>query len=766
MRIHIVSSFHYDYLYLRGSEEYFQTSFRILDEALLLLEKEKDWCFTVEQGILLEEYLRRFPEKKDPMRRFAKEGRLVFAPGMYVMPDMNMTDGESLCLLVKYGKKFLRDTLGADPKACWIADCWGHHAQLPQLLKSCGYEGYFFWRCMRRDLKKNDFFWRGLDGTGIPVHWLSLGYACVNFPFGEALCHAEELSFAEGSAEKILEAAKKAFRHSREGDPVLLCNGGDFRMPQKTGPEIVRNLGRLPGYPEIFFSTPEKFLEEMKKKTLPEVSGEFNGTFQGTYSSNISIKQLLFRTRTALLARETFSALTGAQGVSEETWKRQLRHCFHDTVCGTICDDALKEVQDDLRSLEKSLSGKGPCLFNPLLREREEVLATEEGRRLEVKLAPLESRQTDSFEEMPPLREEKGEGSFENRFFRCSWAENGRIVSLRTKGGLECVDRNSAAFFGLPVMQMDCGDNWIYYETSMGSEGEAVALTGNYPDPLYLENAPEGLLNRNPVFPQVEEWKIFRSERECVIFQKGFLRFWKLKTEYSLQIAMDDFSPLLRYTLNILPQGKHFRLRSAFPTPFAGGKIHHGIPCGFQKRPSGEFPAEGWIHLGDPHGGIFLLNRGLPGNNADENGVLLLSLFRSVAMEYKCDSAGSFQENVPHTFEYAVLPHDGGLFGEENASCMENYLRPAVYAGAAYKGEWKALPANVRLLSLRKHGCGLFLRLCEVWGQEALYMPPCPYLVADALEEPLSSEKTASPLRFRPFELKNIVLVSQSKDPS
>ena len=134
MRIHIVSSFHYDYLYLRGSEEYFQTSFRILDEALLLLEKEKDWCFTVEQGILLEEYLRRFPEKKDPMRRFAQEGRLVFAPGMYVMPDMNMTDGESLCLLVKYGKKFLRDTLGADPKACWIADCWGHHAQLPQLL--------------------------------------------------------------------------------------------------------------------------------------------------------------------------------------------------------------------------------------------------------------------------------------------------------------------------------------------------------------------------------------------------------------------------------------------------------------------------------------------------------------------------------------------------------------------------------------------------------------------------------------------------------
>ena len=122
---------------------------------------------------------------------------------------MNMVDAESLCLLAKYGKKFLRENFDADASVCWIADCWGHHAQLPQILKSCAYKGYFFWRCMRRDVKKNDFYWQGLDGTEIFAHWLPLGYASISFPSKEAILHAEELNFAEGTSESILALMEK-----------------------------------------------------------------------------------------------------------------------------------------------------------------------------------------------------------------------------------------------------------------------------------------------------------------------------------------------------------------------------------------------------------------------------------------------------------------------------------------------------------------------------------------------------------------------------
>ena len=89
--------------------------------------------------ILLEAYWNAHPEKHALMRALAAAGRLVSAPGMYVMPDLNLIDGESLCRQVKLGRRWLREHLGIVPDACWIADCWGHHAQLPQILTRCGY---------------------------------------------------------------------------------------------------------------------------------------------------------------------------------------------------------------------------------------------------------------------------------------------------------------------------------------------------------------------------------------------------------------------------------------------------------------------------------------------------------------------------------------------------------------------------------------------------------------------------------------------------
>ena len=759
MELHIISSFHYDYIYLRSPEEYFEISFRILDKALEILEKEPDWCFTIEQTILIEEYLRRFPEKKEQMKRFVQAKKISFAPGMYVMPDMNMSDVESLCLQAKYGKKFLKETFGCDAKVCWIADCWGHHAQLPQILKKCGYEGYFFWRCMRRDVKKNDFYWQGLDKTNIFTHWLSSGYAGINFPSGEALLHAEELAFTGGTKENILSLMKEVSKYSEKDSPVLLCNGGDFRMPQETGAEVVRNLNKCKDFPRTGFSTPERYMEDACNKELPLISGEFNGSFQGTYSTNILIKQLLYRTRGKLFAKETFALLTGTEDVTEETWKKHLQHYFHDTVCGTICDSGLEEVIRHLRCLDEENTVKSDFLFNPLLRERNEVMELDGGKRVHVTLAPLESRSIKNFEEMSPLTEKTQAGIFENKFFKCSYDSKGRITSLTTAKGRELVNGGSPALFGLPVMNFDHGDNWVYYDSSVG---RATAFTDNRNDDLYAAEVDDKTLVRSVYYPNLEEYRILRSEKECVIKQKGFLKFWRLYIPFTLNIAMDGYSPVIRYKLDIQPNGKYYRLRAAFPTMIRKGKIFHGIPCGIQERPCGEFPAEGFIHYGDEKGGIFLLNKGIPGNNVDTNDVMLLSLFRSVAMEYKCDSAGSFNEGVPHTFEYAILPHDGEMYQEENASYIEKYLRGCVFAEKEYKGQWKALPANIRLYSMRKHPLGVFLRLGEMWGREnSVFSPGGKYRNSDALENCLSEELTGS-ISFSPFEIRNIILVRQT----
>ena len=102
----------------------------------------------------------------------------------------------------------------------------------------------------------------------------------------------------------------------------------------------------------------------------------------------------------------------------------------------------------------------------------------------------------------------------------------------------------------------------------------------------------------------------------------------------------------------------------------------------------------------------------------------------------------------------------GNIYCEENASCIENYLRPVSFAEKEYKENcWKALPGNVRLLSMRKHRRGIFLRLCEVWGQADTSIDlPGSYYIADALENCVDENCCSGEIRFRAFELKNLIL--------
>ena len=70
----------------------------------------------------------------------------------------------------------------------------------------------------------------------------------------------------------------------------------------------------------------------------------------------------------------------------------------------------------------------------------------------------------------------------------------------------------------------------------------------------------------------------------------------------------------------------------ALPTTLAEGVITQEIPFGAIERPKGEFPAQNWMDYSDGQKGVAVLNRGLPGNNVDDD-VMLLSLLKCTATE-------------------------------------------------------------------------------------------------------------------------------------
>ena len=770
MKIHIISTFHYDVIYLREYRSYLEESWKILDRALELLDREPDYKFTVEQILPVREYYDRFPERRMQMRRLALSGRLSFAPGMFVMPDMNMGGGETLFRQIESGRNWLRDHLGVAADACWIADCWGHHAQLPQMLSQSGYRSYFFWRGMDPEFQRNNFRWKGIDGTEIFTHWLPRGYSGIFFPGKkQSVANSEEQKMEEASAEEIARLAEQERRFGTS-EHILICNGGDFRMPQESAFSILREIRKQERFSRIGFSTPSEYAAAAAEEELPVYTGEFNALFQGTFSTNLPINQGVWRHTARLLAEEMFLAVQGKDSEClRAQWEVVQKLCFHDTVCGTICDAALESVLSDLRMLDLQ-SPSGNAVFNPTAHSRRETLELPDGRRLLADLKPFEVRPLQALPERFPFLPQEPEEKicFRNRYYTVSFRREGFICSLRTPRGTEWVDASSPAPFGSLVMQNDNGDNWQLYEGPIDGGSAAAAYSRNEPDPLERPDAADGIVNRQAFYPEIEEVRIFRS-RDCLrVLQSGRIAFWRNRVSFESSVECEEESPLIRWKIRIHTEGRHYRLRAAFPTLLRNGIVTHEIPFGLQIRGNSEYAAGTFCDYSGDAGGITLFNRGLPGNNVDPDGVMLLSVFRSAAMEYKCESALSFQEGKDLEIEFALMVRDE-TSPEPVMPEAERYAAPLMLVNAAVPPldlTSLNLPANVRISTLRSDGRSLFLRLYEGVGKATRLSLSLPekfrfWRNATALGDPMEPPVPLSvplELNLHPFEIRNLLL--------
>jgi len=773
MNIHLLPSFHYDVVYLKSYREYLDISLQIINRALDILVADPDYKFTVEQTILVEEFWNRYPERRRLLKELATTGRLEFSPGMYVMPDMNMIDGESMFMQAMIGFEWLQRTLGITPRSCWIADCWGHHAQLPQILSQAGYHYYFFYRCMRREVNRNNFFWQGIDGTAIKTHWLATGYANLHFPDRAQAENLLELDIAGVSPEAVNKLVNTISEFGADNH-ILICNGGDFCPPQPSTPNVVRMLNDAKQTPPISFSTPSEYMNALDWSSMPTFSGEFNSLFQGSFTSNIRIKQRNHYLGQRLQSLEKLAAVTRRKFDFTPAWKLLLKQQFHDAICGTICDDALAEIYRDYDQLENILDAAAialgddtdaavPTLFNPLSVTRSETVTLRD-RRYRVNLPPL------GFSPLPqpePAPETIAlPDHFANAFYHAEFDSQGYISKLKTVGGSELINHSAPCRFGHLVMQMDYGDLWMNFNAPINGGCPEAGYTGNTTDPLELPSVP--LINNRSYTAGVNHVQASRTSRELIIRQEGDLNFWAIKVGFSTEITLSEDSPVIRYRTEIKPSGRHYRIRAAFPSNIADGRIIHEIPFGWQEREAGEHAAQGWLDYSSAGAGLSMFNRGIPANNVDQ-GCLLLTLFRSVAMEYKTASVASYNENIPHSFEYAIMPHDAPDFGAITTQSQSFTTPPLMHlagGNAMPPEQYFCSSTGIHISALRVIGNDLFIRLYEATGAATatdLHLPAHIRAIApaDGLGNPTASfapvnRQTA--LSFHPFEIKSFLL--------
>jgi alpha-mannosidase len=308
-------------------------------------------------------------------------------------------------------------------------------------------------------------------------------------------------------------------------------------------------------------------------------------------------------------------------------------------------------------------------------------------------------------------------------------------------------------------MQIDNGDLWLNFDAPLSGGSMESAFTRNHPDP-YDRSKPDELVNRGTFRPRILSATLLPSEPGALhIEQRGELRFWRIVIPYTTRILLRESSRRIEFQTDLVPTGKNYRIRAAFPTRLGGGFCMHEVAFGIQERGEGEHAAQNWASLVDERAGLAILNRGTPGMSVDQ-GVMLLSLFRSVAMEYKTASSDSFQEGIPHTFEYAIVPHAPDALAEvvQEGQAFNFPPLPCKPAAPELTG-WEIKGAA--LSSLRRLKEGIFLRLYEPVGKPSSVTISLPkhlraFASADAFGRAIEEPRPCSEgidFKLKPFEI-------------
>ncbi len=687
----IIPHTHWEGAVFKTREEYLESDLPNILKALSLMKTHPDYRFVLDQVAYVKPFLDRYPEEAPAFRRFVSEGRLQIVGGNDVMLDVNIPSGESWIRQVLYGKGYYRTTLGTDVTVGWGLDTFGHHAQMPQLLKLAGYNSYWFQRGPRNNDVPSEFLWQGIDGTKIAAFWLPLGYGLF-YPAPKSL-----LEF-EGYARETWD---ELGRYSHWPDRVAMA-GADVSEPEDALPAMVHGSGRDTALPfTLRFGVPTDFESAVDKRVdRPTVSGELNPVFQGTYSSRIEVKQWMREVERALTTAEKLSALSAWLGGPRNdenlarAWEPVLFNQAHDLTSGTMVDKVYldtvrgyefsKSLADemveadihsiasriDTRASQAEQAGAIPVLvFNSLGWARTDIaevkvgfsssdvdsvaLTDSAGKEIPNQLVAAERYSTGGIKDtrvdfvardVPAL----GYSLYQilpqrksNSNSKRGPAEGSRTSMHHDSGSIE--NEYYRATFDLWTGEMtdllvksDSGG----WDALGGRPGNVVAREQDGGDfwELYgtLNGARLTAMTRKQGLP-LPGASHFSNEyvggdgetHEGPAFSEFHISHPFGEGGFATTVRLYPGVRRVEIKTRILNNDKFVRYRVLFPTSIKSGRRLDEIPFGSIERPADqEFPAQNWTDWSDGTRGVALINRGLPGSNVAD-GTLILSLMRS-----------------------------------------------------------------------------------------------------------------------------------------
>ena len=359
--IRAVGNSHIDMAWLWPWTETVEVVRNTFQSVLDLMREYPDLKFTMSSARTYEWMQEKYPAMFEQIKQRVKEGRWEVIGGMWVEPDLNMPDGESLVRQILVGKRYFQKNFGTDIKIGWNPDSFGYNWQLPQIYKKSGID-YFvtsklLWATDYTKFPYRLFWWESPDGSRL-LTYFPHEYANEFDPQQIT----QDFSFYAPSIYGSKLGANKDLPQM-----LYLYGIGDHGGgPTRTMLDQANRL-RDPNtvFPKIEFSTAKEFFadlsQELPNLKVPTWKDELYFEYhRGVYTSQADTKQRIRRDEELMLDAEKCASLASlfghpyAQDQFELAWKNLLFDHFHDVMPGSGIAvnylDAKRNLEDVARS--------------------------------------------------------------------------------------------------------------------------------------------------------------------------------------------------------------------------------------------------------------------------------------------------------------------------------------------------------------------------------------------------------------------------------
>ncbi len=712
---HLTGNSHIDAAWLWPWTETVDVVKRTFGTALQLMNEYPSYTYTQSAAQYNEWLAQKYPDLNDQIKQRVKEGRWEVVGGMWVEPDLNMPDGESLTRALLLGKRWYQKEYGVDVRIGWNPDSFGYNWQLPQIHKKADIDYFMTQKMSWSDTNRLPFklfWWESPDGSKV-LTYFPHGYDNKNLT-------PSHLGFDLSRARQQAPGLDRMMDLYGVGDH----GGGPTRSMLDEGMHWADANTATPKY---HFGTAISFFQDVQRRIASDsTTWDYDSIAQGykapdpvegkiaipTWKDELYLEyhRGVFTTQAAhkrnmreseewAINAEKFAALAWLDGNAypseqlNDAWKKIVFNDFHDLAAGSgigiIYKDAQSDFdqvrwatseisQDALNTLSSDIdtakAGAIPVLvFNPLAWQRNGVVDVKvqlpEAAHGEVSVLDAANQvlpssvvasddKTNSYElrvvvdHVPSLGYKVLHVVPGKKFFASDLKVQG--LTLENTALKVSVDPQTGCISSL---YSKAAQKETIAANSCGNELEAFKDT---PKDFDAWNIDPGALDVPPTrLTSAGSVRLIENTPLRAVIRVS--RDWQ-KSKFVQDIILYTGADHVVVDNDIDWHEQHILLKAAFPLVQTSAKATYEIPYGTIERATTrtnswdkarfEVPALRWADLGNAQAGLSLINESKYGYDVVDN-LLRLSLLRSPT------SPDPIADQGRHHFRYEIYPHAG-----------------------------------------------------------------------------------------------------------